>query len=145
MVSHLMDGAPVTLWQGHSHAGVAALAVREGLSKKKASFGYFLDEHEHPRISRTDEYYEEKGMQFVWGMEELSIEDLNSLFGRVSLHLPKPCHSQLTTLSYTCCVLPADATLSCSGSCAQVEALIGQLVVKVSSAARLSAPAARSQ
>ena len=86
MFLHLMDGAPITLWQGHSHAGVAALAVREGLSKKKASFGYFLDAHEHPRISRTDEYYEDKGMQFVWGMEELSIEDLNSLFGRVSLY-----------------------------------------------------------
>lgn len=62
---------------------VAALAVREGLSRKKASFGYFLDEHEHPRISRADEHFEDKGMQFIWGMEELSIDDLNTLFVRV--------------------------------------------------------------
>lgn len=61
------------------------MAVREGLSRKKASFGYFLDEHEHPRISRTDEHFQDKGMQFVWGMEELSIDELNTLFVRVSL------------------------------------------------------------
>lgn len=59
--------------------------MREGLSRKKASFGYFLDEHEHPRISRTDEHFQDKGMQFVWGMEELSIDELNTLFVRVSL------------------------------------------------------------
>ena len=63
---------------------IAALAVREGLSKKKASFGYYLDAHEQPRVSRTDQHYEDNGMQFVWGMEELSIDELNDLFVRVS-------------------------------------------------------------
>lgn len=63
---------------------VAALAVQEGLSRKKASFGYCLDEDEHPRISRTDQQFEEKGLEFVWGMDELSIDELNDLFVRVS-------------------------------------------------------------
>ena len=70
--------------------------MREGLSRKKASFGYYLDEHEHPRISRTDEHFEDKGMQFVWGMEELSIDDLNTLFVRV---------------------IPNEAELCCRGRC----------------------------
>lgn len=63
----------------------AALAVQEGISQKKPSLGYRLEEHEHPRISRTDQQFEDKGLEFVWGMEELSIDELNDLFLRVSL------------------------------------------------------------
>lgn len=69
--------------------------MREGLSKKKASFGYYLDTHEQPRVSRTDQHYEDNGMQFVWGMEELSIDELNDLFVRVSQQHATLCMSRI--------------------------------------------------
>ncbi len=63
----------------------AALAVQEGISQKKPCLGYRLEEDEHPRISRTDQQFEDKGLEFMWGMEQLSIDELNDLFLRVSL------------------------------------------------------------
>lgn len=84
---------------------VAALATREGISRKKASFGYYLDEHEHPRISKSDQHYEGKGMEFVWGMDELSIDELNELFMRVICMSPPsrhPCLQRYANALYSC-------------------------------------------
>ena len=73
----------------------AALAVQEGICQKKPTLGYHLEEHDYPRISRTDQQFEDKGLEFVWGMEELSIDELNDLFLRVSLFC-RSLHSDAT-------------------------------------------------
>ena len=54
----------------------------------KASWQMTVDDKvTAPSLTKQDEVFEAAGCQFVWGMEGLTVEDLNALFRNVS-YLP---------------------------------------------------------
>jgi hypothetical protein len=65
------------------HAAAAAMLASDGISSAKAALGHALREKPSPRISKSDEDFENMGVEFVWGYHDLNLEDLNDLFSRV--------------------------------------------------------------
>ena len=51
-----------------------------------------------PALTKQDEVFEAAGCQFVWGMEGLTVEDLNALFRNVS-YLPQSHEANLAISS----------------------------------------------
>ena len=39
-----------------------------------------------PAVTKLDKAFEAEGCQFVWGMNDLTVSDLNALFQKVLLH-----------------------------------------------------------
>jgi len=68
---------------GVMHAAAVLLAT-DGMSSAKAALGQILRENPSPKISKSDEDFERMGVEFVWGYQELNLDDLNDLFSRVS-------------------------------------------------------------
>lgn len=70
---------------------LAAALSLDGISSAKAGLWQSMQQSPTPKVSKSDEEFERMGVEFVWGYEGLSIDELNDLFSRVSMqvmHIP---------------------------------------------------------
>ena len=67
-------------------AAAAAARRADGISLAKASWPLQVDTDRivAPKLSKSDAAFQTEGCDFVWGGTDLSIEELNKLFVRVS-------------------------------------------------------------
>lgn len=73
-----------------------AAAARDGMCADKASWQMTVDDKvTAPALTKQDEVFEAAGCQFVWGMEGLTVEDLNALFRNVGFPQRDPTRLQL--------------------------------------------------
>lgn len=57
----------------------------DGLCPSKVNWQPSIDRShvQAPALTKEDAAFEKEGCQFVWGMYELTVDDLNSLFKKV--------------------------------------------------------------
>ncbi|KAK9902096.1 hypothetical protein WJX75_004187 [Coccomyxa subellipsoidea] len=91
---------PKLLYVGVQAAAAAAMLASDGISSAKAALGHALREKPSPRISKSDEDFENMGVEFVWGYHDLNLEDLNDLFSRVGFPARNP-EKLVRALSHT--------------------------------------------
>lgn len=78
---------------GSTDCACAAAAI-DGLCPGKAEWQQTIDKSnlQAPPLTKQDAAFEKEGCQFVWGLNELTVEDLNSLFkkarNQVACHIP---------------------------------------------------------
>jgi len=64
-----------------------AAAAADGMCADKASWQSSTDSKvTAPAVTKLDKAFEAEGCQFVWGMNDLTVSDLNALFQKVLLH-----------------------------------------------------------
>lgn len=64
-----------------------AAAAADGMCADKASWQSATDSKvTAPSLTKLDKAFEAEGCQFVWGMNDLTVSDLNALFQKVLLH-----------------------------------------------------------
>ena len=64
----------------HDYAAAAA----DGMCIDKAAWQSAInDKVTAPSLTKLDKVFEAEGCQFVWGMEDLTVSDLNTLFQKV--------------------------------------------------------------
>lgn len=64
-----------------------AAAAADGMCADKASWSSSTDSKvTAPSLTKLDKAFEAEGCQFVWGMDNLTVSDLNALFQKVLLH-----------------------------------------------------------
>lgn len=91
---------------GGSTDCACAAAARDGLCPGKAEWQQTIDKSnlQAPPLTKQDAAFEKEGCQFVWGLNELTVEDLNSLFRKArnqvachiaSLHMSAPADAHL--------------------------------------------------
>ena len=73
-------------------AAAAAARRADGISLAKATWPLQMDTDRivAPKLSKSDAAFQTEGCDFVWGGTDLSIEELNKLFVRVSSLLAPP-------------------------------------------------------
>lgn len=75
-------GKPRLQYQGSNLSLTLNVLASEGMSTEKHSF--VSDFHPPPpQITKSDEAFQEEGIEFVWGIEGIVLDELNDLFQKV--------------------------------------------------------------
>lgn len=70
-----------------SDSTASAAAAMDGLCPGKADWQQTIikSKLQAPALTKQDAAFEKEGCEFVWGLEELTVDDLNSLFKKARI------------------------------------------------------------
>lgn len=82
----LLPALQSSRYNNRMSAAAAAARRADGISLAKATWPLQVDTDRivAPKLSKSDAAFQTEGCDFVWGGSDLSIEELNKLFVRVS-------------------------------------------------------------
>ena len=106
LIDTLKSRSSMSTTGGSTDCACAAAAI-DGLCPGKAEWQQTIDKSnlQAPPLTKQDAAFEKEGCQFVWGLNELTVEDLNSLFKKARNQVA--CHIATLRMS-----APADAHLA---------------------------------